>query len=74
MVRLLSCVGLPMGTKKSGNDSLVSRSRVCGWFLDLVDFFSLAELNLWWQWHGFWYYYLPVSWKCFAQVGLDGSG
>ena len=45
-----------------------------GVFLDLVDFFSLAELNLWWQWHGFWYYYLPVAWKCFAQVGLDGSG
>ena len=67
-------VGFTDGHKKKrerlSGESLPS----VGVFLDLVDFFSLAELNLWWQWYGFRYDNRSVFRKSFAQVSLDGGG
>ena len=39
-----------------------------------VDLFGLAELDLWWQWHGLRDDDLSVLREGFAQVGLDGGG
>ena len=73
MIRKLIGFGFTFGHKKSGSDG-ESLPLVGFSYTGLIYFFGLAELDLWWQWHGLGDDDRSVFRERLSQISLDGGG